>query len=94
MKSLFWNVDFSQLDVKRDADLILSRVLGRGRLRDVRWVIRRYGEDRLRRFFQERARPELSPRVRNFWRVALRAEEEEWPEPPAFRQASSVHWSA
>ena len=51
MKSLFWNVEFRRLDADRDADFVLARVLERGRLRDVRWVIRHYGIPRIRRFF-------------------------------------------
>lgn len=92
MKSLFWNVAFGRLDADRDADLILSRVLERGRLVDVRWALQRYGIDRLRRFFREASRPEVSRRTRQFWRVALHAEEETWPEAPAFRRNSVAPW--
>jgi hypothetical protein len=92
MKTLFWNVAFDELDAERDADLILSRVLERGRLVDVRWAIRRYGLGRLRRFYREAPRPEISSRTRQFWRVALRAKEEVWPETPAFRRSSAAPW--
>jgi hypothetical protein len=94
MKSLFWNVEFEKLDVVRDADFILERVLERGRLADVRWAVGRYGLDRLRRFFRDAPRPEMSPRTLRFWRVALHAEKEPWPEPSAWRRSSSVPWIA
>jgi hypothetical protein len=92
MKSLFWNVDFGRLDAERDADFILSRVLERGRLVDVRWAVSRYGLARIHRFFRDAPRLELSPRTVRLWRVVLRAEEEKWPEPPAWRRSSSVPW--
>lgn len=92
MRSLFWNVDFARLDVERDADLILSRVLERGRLHDVHWVVGQYGLERIRRFFNSAPRPEVSRRTRQFWRVALGAKDEKWPEPPAWRQSSSAPW--
>jgi hypothetical protein len=92
MRWLFWNVDFDALEVGRDADLILTRVLERGRLADVRWAIRRYGLDRIRAYFRGRAHVELSAKTIRFWRVVLRAQEEKWPEPPAFRRNSSAPW--
>lgn len=92
MKNLFWNVDFAGLDVERDADFILTRVLGRGRMVDVAWVLERYGVARIRRFFRDAPRPELGARTLRFWRVVLEAQEEKWPEPPAFRRSSSVPW--
>ena len=92
MKSLFWNVAFERLDVERDADFILSRILERGRLTDVRWALERYGLDRIHRFFVSAPRPELSPRTIRLWRVVLGAQEERWPEPPAWRRNSSAPW--
>jgi hypothetical protein len=92
MRWLFWNVDFETLDVGRDVDLILTRVLERGRLTDVRWAIHRYGLDRIRTYFRARAHVELSPKTVQFWRLVLGANEEKWPEPPAFRQSSSAPW--
>jgi hypothetical protein len=92
MKPLFWNVDLDAVDVDRDVDFVLTRVLERGKMADVRWVIRRYGIDRIHRFFRAAPRPELSRRTLQFWRVALRAKGEKWPEGPAFRRLSSAPW--
>ena len=87
---LFWNVDVGALDLDRDADSIVARVLERGRLDDVRWLIETYGLDRIRTFFRSAAHPEVSRRTRLFWRAALRAQEERWPEVPAWRRSSSA----
>jgi hypothetical protein len=94
MQWLFWNVDFDAVDRERDAELILTRVLERGRLVDVRWLIRQYGLERIHAYFRARARVELSPKTVQFWRLVLSAQEEQWPEPPAFRQNSSAPWIA
>ena len=93
MRWLFWNVDFEALDVDRHRDLILSRILERGRLVEVKWAMRRYGLDGIHEFFRARAHPELSPRTITFWRLVLGAKEERWPEPPDFRRNSSVPWT-
>jgi hypothetical protein len=63
MKTLFWNVALDAIDVDRDVDFVLTRVLERGKMADVHWVIRRYGLDRIHRFFRETSRPELSRRT-------------------------------
>lgn len=94
MQSLFWNVHFDALDVVRDADFILTRVLERGRMVDVRWAIRRYGLGRIGQYFRTAPHPELSPRTVRFWRVMLHAQEEKWPESPAWRRSSSAPWVA
>ena len=92
LRWLFWNIDFDALDVERDADTILARVLERGRLVDVHWAIDTYGFDRIHRFFREVGHPELSERTIAFWRAVFDAEDESWPGPPAWRKNSSAPW--
>ena len=88
---LFWDVEVAQLDVQEHADYILSRVLERGRIDDVRWALRFYGEGRIHSFFRERPRSELSARTLAFWRAFFR-EEQPWATPPDWRRTSSVPW--
>jgi len=89
---LFWDVDPEAVDVRRDADLVLVRVLEFGRLVDVRWVLATYGRERIHRFFRETGHPELSDRTLTFWRVALHAEEERWARPPSWRRSRIAPW--
>ena len=91
MRWLFWNVDWSKLDVVEHRDLILSRVLERGKLVDVRWAVNQYGRRAIRAFFERGPHPEVSVKTVRFWNAALRAEEP-WPEQSAFRQSSSAPW--
>lgn len=92
LRPLFWELDFDRLDVEAHADSILARVLESGRMRDVRWLVATYGWDRIHRFFREVGHPELSPRTIAFWRAILRAEDEPWASPPAWRRTSNAPW--
>ena len=89
---VFWDVDFSTLDVEQHADAILARVLEEGRLEDVRVVLSIYGPERIHRFFREVAHPLISARTRAFWRAFFHAENEPWATLPAFRTSSAAPW--
>jgi hypothetical protein len=89
---LFWEVDPAQLDLQRDARHILPRVLEKGRLEDVRWLIEVYGLDGIHDFLATVGHPELSKRTLTFWRCALGAKDEQWQTPPTWRQSSSAPW--
>jgi hypothetical protein len=92
MRWIFWDVDFDALDPERDADAILARVLEEGRLADVRELLSRYEEERVRRFFRDVAHPLISDRTRAFWRAYFDAENEPWAMPPDFRKSSAAPW--
>lgn len=89
---LFPEIEIARIDVRRDANLVLTRVLERGRMADVEWCIRRYGLEGIRSFFRQAAHPEISERTTRFWRVVLGEEENVWPSAPSFRQASAGLW--
>lgn len=92
MRWIFWDVDFEQIDPEAHADGVMARVLERGRLEDVRWLIETYGLERIRSFFREVGSPEISERTRTFWRAVFDAKEEVWAEPPAWRRSNSPLW--
>jgi hypothetical protein len=89
---LFPEYELSRIDARRDASLVLTRVLERGRMVDVEWCIRRYGLEGIRGFFRAAPHPEISARTARFWRVVLKEEEETWPSAPPFREASAALW--
>ncbi len=93
MRSLFWDTRIERIDPVRDAEYILARVLEFGRLVDVKWLIRRYGIDRIHDFFRDSGHPELSRRTIGFWRAILRAENETWRSPPEFRRSKAAYWA-
>jgi hypothetical protein len=89
---LFWDVNPNSIDIVRDRRYVLGRVLERGRLTDVRWVISRYGLDGVRDFFRMGGHPELSRRTRAFWRAFFRETRDEWPNASSFRKHSAAPW--
>jgi hypothetical protein len=92
MSRLFWNVDVEELDLERDADAVIARVVEHGRHVDVLWMLRRYGLERVHAFFREVGSPEVSERTVKFWRAVFRAQEEAWPTAPAWRKSSCAPW--
>ena len=92
MKWIFWDVDFETIDVQAHVDGIMARVLERGLLADVQWLIDVYGLDRIHAFFKDVGSPEIGHRTRRFWRLVFNAKEEPWAEPPAWRRNSSQPW--
>jgi hypothetical protein len=92
MARLFWNVDLAALDPDRDADMVIARVVEHGTHADVQWMLRRYGLERVHAFFRDVGSAEVSDRTVAFWRAVLRAPEERWPRPPAWRKNSSAPW--
>lgn len=89
---LFWDVEPTRLDTKRDRDYILARVLEFGRLEDVKWLLMRYGLRGIHEFLRDRGSPEISPRTLAFWRVVLEAKEEPWASSPRSRASSAAPW--
>jgi hypothetical protein len=89
---VFWDVDAASLDTARDAGYILPRVLEFGRLVEVRWAIATYGMEGIHRFLRDVGHTELSERTLCFWRAALKAKDETWASPPAWRKSSGAPW--
>lgn len=89
---LFWEADPSRIDLARQADAIIPRVLERGRLVDVQWLVATYGRARIHAFLRDVGHVELSPRTLAFWRAALTAKDEPWADPRASRPRSAAPW--
>jgi hypothetical protein len=91
VNALLWDLDLATLDAVADADAILARVLEYGRLDDVRWLLRFYGEDRVRAFFEGVPHPIVGERTRAFWCAYFRPETP-WPSRSEFRTQSTAPW--
>lgn len=92
LRWVLWDLDVNALDVERDADSILARVLENGRLTDVREVLRLYGANRVQQFFRTVAHPLISERTRAFWRCYFHAENEPWAEPNRSPPNNAAPW--
>lgn len=65
LKRYFWDVEFQELEIEKHAFLIIKRVLDRGTLVDVQWLIKTYGKDEVKKVVlgtKDLARP-----TANFW---------------------------
>jgi hypothetical protein len=91
---VFWDVDPAELDPDRDANYILPRILEHGGLAEVRWLIGRFGLERIHAFLRDVGHPELGGRTLAFWRAVFQAEDETWASPPDWRRHKSIPWSA
>ena len=89
---VFWDVDAARLETSRSRDYIIPRVLERGGIAEVRWLIATYGMKGIHRFLRDVGHPELSNRTLFFWRAALKAQDEAWATPPAWRKSSGAPW--
>ncbi len=89
---LFWDVDPKAIELVRDRRYVLGRVLERGRMRDVRWVVSEYGIEGVLAFFRAGAHPEISRATRGLWRAFFNDEGDEWPTPPSWRTNSVAPW--
>ncbi len=45
---LFWDADFSLLDLEEHASYIVPRVMDRGNLEEVRYLMKKYGKARIK----------------------------------------------
>lgn len=69
LRSYFWDVDFDNLEVKKHASFVIKRVLDRGNLRDIRWLVKIYGKAAIKKVVmstRDLARPTC-----NFWADVL-----------------------
>ena len=69
MKEYFWDVDFDNLSVEADSFFITKRVLDRGNLENINWVILQYGNDKIKEVLTTSR--DLSRKTANFWAQIL-----------------------
>lgn len=71
LQRLFPEYDLVRLNVGRDRDLILSRVLESGSLEDAKWAFQRYGAPAIARFLKAEGSRQLSSRSLRLWSLYL-----------------------
>jgi hypothetical protein len=80
-RALFWDVALENIDLEKNANYVIERFLEYGTLEGVRWLRKRYGDDRLREFILKKRFRIRSPRTLNYWRIILDIPEAEWNMP-------------
>lgn len=48
-RTYFWDVKFEELEIKTHAHLIIKRLLDRGNLSDIRWLVQTYGNEEIKK---------------------------------------------
>ena len=77
LRSCFWDVAFEELGVEKSSFLIIKRVLDRGNLSDIRWLVATYGEDEIRKVVMETR--DLARPTGNFWADILEIDKTQVP---------------
>lgn len=71
LKPYFQEYDITRLDITRDANLIIQRVLEFGTWEEIRWAFETYRSKRIRLFLREHGERWLKPVTFNYWRKLL-----------------------
>lgn len=65
LRSYFWDIKFEELDIRSDAFFVIKRVLDRGNLSDIRWVVKTYGKEEIKKVILKTR--DLSRPTGNLW---------------------------
>ncbi len=65
LRSYFLDVAFEGLRIKTHAFLVIKRVLDRGNFSDIRWLVKIYGKDQIKKVVMETK--DLARPTGNFW---------------------------
>lgn len=74
VRMLLWDVDPATADVDREVSRICERVMTRGSLEAMRWLLRTYEPDRLREQLVRIGPSGMPPREFAFWSAVLELE--------------------
>ena len=68
-QALFWDVRPEKIDLKKNASYVVGRVLEYGKDSDIRWLLRTYDADTIRRTM-EKSRA-IGPKTKSLWRLLI-----------------------
>lgn len=77
LRPYFWDVEFEKIELTKNSQLIVKRVLDRGNLHDIRWLIKTYGKNEIKKVVmgtRDLARP-----TGNFWADILGVDKTQVP---------------
>ena len=77
LRPYFWDVAFENLDVKTHSFLVIKRVLDRGNLRDIRWLVKTYEIDSIKKVIMKTK--DLARPTGNFWADMLGLDKTQLP---------------
>jgi hypothetical protein len=71
LKPYFQEYNLVELNIRRDADLIIQRTLEFGDWNEIRWLFQVYKRERIQRFLRKHGERWLKPVTFNYWRKLL-----------------------
>jgi hypothetical protein len=89
LRPYFQEYDITQLDLIRDANLVIQRTLEFGTWDELRWLFSVYSAQRIRTFLREHGQRWLKPITFHYWRKLLRIRT--WKKPP-FTSVAGEPW--
>ena len=72
-QSLFWDIDIKKLDVKKNQEFIVVRILQEGDKDDLEWAQKFYGKKCLKEIFEKNAQ-KLGRKSCNFWSLYFKTD--------------------
>ena len=76
-RAYFWDVRFEEIEVEKSSYFIIKRVLDRGNLFDIRWLLKTYGKEEIKKVVM--LTKDLSRPTGNFWADLLGIEKTQVP---------------
>ena len=77
LRSYFWDVKFEELRIQTHAFFVIKRVLDRGNLRDIHWLVKTYGKSAIKKVVMETK--DLARPTGNFWADMLGIDKNQIP---------------
>lgn len=76
-QTYFWDVKFAELETGTHSHLIIKRVLDRGNLSDIRWLLKTYSTDEIKKVVMSTR--DLARPTGNFWADILEIDKNKVP---------------
>ena len=77
LRPYFWDVAFEELKIEKSSFLIIKRILDRGNLSDVRWLVKTYGKGKIKKVVMSTR--DLARPTGNFWADILGVDKTQVP---------------
>ncbi len=65
LQEYFWDVEFDRLTLEKSRNFILKRVLDRGDVKAIKWLLKHYENEDIKKLLLSTR--DLSPKTANFW---------------------------
>lgn len=77
LRPYFWDVVFKEIDLVKSSHFIIKRVLYRGNLHDIRWLLKIYGQSEIKKVVM--TTKDLARPTGNFWADLLEIDKSQVP---------------